>query len=64
MQFPKALLLNVTRPITEQFDSSRVETYTVPYTAQFHNPLSGDKQMSYNDSRPKAPAERSRRLPT
>ncbi|BBU20456.1 cutinase family protein [Mycobacterium xenopi] len=51
VQFPKALLLNVTRPITEQFDSSRVETYTVPYTAQFHNPLSGDKQMSYNDSR-------------
>ena len=25
--------------------------YTVPYTAQFHNPLSADKQMSYNDSR-------------
>src|ERR1700761_6624904 len=51
IQFPKALLLNVTRPITEQFNSSRVETYTVPYTAQFHNPLSGDTQMSYNDSR-------------
>jgi hypothetical protein len=45
------LLLNVTRPIGEQFNSSRVETYTVPYTAQFHNPLSGDTQMSYNDSR-------------
>ena len=28
-----------------------MQTYTVPYTAQFHNPLSGDKQMSYNDSR-------------
>src|SRR5271154_4075290 len=51
VQFPKALLLNVTRPITEQFNSSRVETYTVPYTAQFHNPLSGDTQISYNDSR-------------
>ncbi|MBV8348034.1 MAG: cutinase family protein, partial [Mycolicibacterium sp.] len=50
-QFPNALLLNVTRPITDQFDGSRVETYTVPYTAQFHNPLSNDKQMSYNDSR-------------
>ncbi|WP_375484726.1 cutinase family protein [uncultured Mycobacterium sp.] len=51
VQFPKALLLNVTGPITQQFDSSRVEVYTVPYTAQFHNPLSGDTQMSYNDSR-------------
>src|ERR1700758_1648866 len=49
--FPKALLLNVTRPSTEQFNSSRVETYTVPYTAQFHNPLSNDPQISYDDSR-------------
>src|SRR5271155_139488 len=51
VQFPKALLLNVTRPITDQFNSSRVETFTVPYTAQFHNPLSNDPQISYNDSR-------------
>jgi hypothetical protein len=51
IQFPKALLLNVTRPIREQFNSSRVETYTVPYTAQFHNPMGGPPQMSYNDSR-------------
>jgi hypothetical protein len=51
VEFPKALLLNVTRPISEQFDRSRVEEYTVPYTAQFHNPLSGDNQMSYNASR-------------
>lgn len=51
VQFPKALLLNVTRPISEQFNSSRVETYTVPYTAQFHNPLSGDQQISYDNSR-------------
>ncbi|HUO38196.1 MAG TPA: cutinase family protein [Mycobacterium sp.] len=50
-QFPNALLLNVTRPIAAQFDGSRVETYTVPYTAQFHNPLSNDQQISYNDSR-------------
>ena len=50
-QFPIALLLNVTRPITEQFGRDRVEVYTVPYTAQFHNPLSADTQMSYNDSR-------------
>ena len=51
VQFPKALLLNVTRPIREQFNSSRVETYTVPYTAQFRNPMGGPPQMSYNDSR-------------
>ena len=50
-QFPNALLLNVTRPISQQFDAGRVGTYTVPYTAQFHNPLSSDTQMSYNDSR-------------
>ncbi len=51
VQFPIALLLNVTNPIREQFGTDRLETFTVPYTAQFHNPLSADKQMSYNDSR-------------
>jgi len=50
-QFPIALLLNVTNPIRGQFGTDRLETYTIPYTAQFHNPLSADKQMSYNDSR-------------
>lgn len=50
-EFPKALLRTVTGPIAEQFDPARVQTYTVPYTAQFHNPLSADNQMSYNDSR-------------
>ncbi len=50
-QFPIALLLNVTNPIRQQFDAGRLEIYTVPYTAQFHNPFSADKQMSYNDSR-------------
>jgi hypothetical protein len=51
VQFPAALLLNVTRPITQQFGGDRVQVFTVPYTAQFHNPLSADTQMSYNDSR-------------
>lgn len=50
-QFPIALLLNVTRPLMDEFGRDRVEVYTVPYTAQFHNPLTADKQMSYNDSR-------------
>ncbi len=50
-QFPIALLLNVTRPLAGQFGPDRLQVYTVPYTAQFHNPFSLDKQMSYNDSR-------------
>lgn len=50
-QFPIALLRNVTGPLRDQFGTDRLEIYTVPYTAQFHNPLSADKQMSYNDSR-------------
>jgi hypothetical protein len=50
-QFPIALLLNVTNPIRAQVGTDRLEIFTVPYTAQFHNPLSADKQMSYNDSR-------------
>jgi len=50
-QFPIALLLNVTNPIRNAFGTDRLAEYTVPYTAQFHNPFSADKQMSYNDSR-------------
>ncbi|BBZ46815.1 carboxylesterase Culp6 [Mycobacterium parmense] len=50
-QFPNALLLKVTGPLSSQFPGSRMRTYTVAYTAQFHNPLSGDTQMSYNQSR-------------
>lgn len=50
-QFPMALLLNVTNPVRAAFGTDRLEVYTVPYTAQFHNPFSSDKQMSYNDSR-------------
>ena len=51
MQFPNALLHNVNVTLGQQFPPSRLQIYTTPYTAQFHNPLSGDKQMSYNDSR-------------
>jgi len=50
-QFPIALLLNVTNPLRQQFDAGRLEIYTVPYTAQFHNRFAADKQMSYNQSR-------------
>ena len=51
---PEGLFLGAKAPdfkMTDQFGRDRVEVYTVPYTAQFHNPLSADKQMSYNDSR-------------
>ena len=41
----------MTRPLQQQFGTDRLQVYTVPYTAQFHNPFSADKQMSYNDSR-------------
>lgn len=51
VQFPNALLHKTTATLTEQFPSSRLQAYTTPYTAQFHNPLSGDTQMSYNASR-------------
>jgi hypothetical protein len=51
VQFPNALLLNVTGPLAQQFGNGRIEIYTVPYTAQFHNPFSQDNQISYNDSR-------------
>ena len=50
-QFPLSLLGNVSRPMQQQFGADRLQVFTVPYTAQFHNPFSADKQMSYNDSR-------------
>jgi len=49
--FPIALLLNVSGPLSQQFGADRLAQYTIPYTAQFHNPFAADKQMSYNDSR-------------
>jgi len=50
-QFPNALLLNVTRPLADQFKEPRLQTYTVPYVAQFHRPLSGDNDVDYDVSR-------------
>ncbi|OBF88475.1 cutinase [Mycobacterium sp. 852002-51163_SCH5372311] len=51
IQFPNALLHNVIGTLTQQFGPARVQAFTTPYTAQFHNPLSADNQMSYNESR-------------
>lgn len=50
-QFPNALLLNVTRPLTELFGADRLQAYTVPYIAQFHRPLSSDNEVDYDASR-------------
>jgi len=50
---PMSLMLNVTRPLQERFDPQRADVYTVPYVAQFSNPIAipPDGQQSYNNSR-------------
>nr|WP_048832516.1 cutinase family protein [Nocardia cyriacigeorgica] len=50
---PASLMLNVTGPLREQFPAERVDIYTVPYVAQFSNPIAfpPDGQQSYNNSR-------------
>ena len=49
---PRSLLLKVSAPLQKQFEQSRTDVYTVPYTAQFRNPTNlADRQMDYNDSR-------------
>ncbi|WP_040853668.1 cutinase family protein [Nocardia niigatensis] len=50
---PASLMLNISNPIRAKFPSERVEVYTVPYVAQFSNPVAipPDGQSSYNNSR-------------
>lgn len=50
---PLSLMLNVTGPLQEQFPDERADVYTVPYAAQFSNPIAfpPDGQQSYNVSR-------------
>ncbi|NLG55187.1 MAG: cutinase family protein [Rhodococcus sp.] len=50
---PMSLMLNVSGPLQERFDPSRADVYTVPYVAQFSNPIAlpPDGQTSYNKSR-------------
>ncbi|SDU71192.1 Cutinase [Gordonia westfalica] len=49
---PNSLMLRVSRALSQQYDSSRTEIYTVPYTAQFRNPTNlADRQADYNVSR-------------
>lgn len=50
---PASLMLNISGPIRAKFPGDRVEVYTVPYVAQFSNPVAipPDGQASYNNSR-------------
>ncbi|MEU8895079.1 cutinase family protein [Nocardia sp. NPDC048505] len=50
---PVSLMLNISKPLQEQFPGSRLDVYTVPYVAQFSNPVAipPDGQTSYNLSR-------------
>lgn len=50
---PASLLLNVSQPLQQQFAPDRASVYTVPYVAQFSNPIAfpPDGQQSYNNSR-------------
>ncbi|EOM76636.1 cutinase family protein [Rhodococcus rhodnii] len=50
---PASLMLNVTQPLQQQFEPSRADVFTVPYVAQFSNPVAipPDGQQSYNNSR-------------
>ncbi|MEU4417434.1 cutinase family protein [Nocardia salmonicida] len=50
---PISLMLSVSGPLRAQFPDNRLEVYTVPYVAQFSNPIAfpPDGQASYNNSR-------------
>ncbi|WP_375335992.1 cutinase family protein [Nocardia sp. SYP-A9097] len=50
---PASLMLNISNPVREKFPNDRLEVYTVPYVAQFSNPIAlpPDGQQSYNNSR-------------
>jgi hypothetical protein len=50
---PASLMLNVSKPLQGQFPPGRATVYTVPYVAQFSNPVAipPDGQASYNVSR-------------
>jgi len=56
---PASLMLNITRPIQEQYDIGHVRVYTVPYTAQFRNIQTqrGREEMTYDESRAEGTAK-------
>ncbi len=50
---PRSLMLQVSKPLQKRFPGSRADVWTVPYAAQFHNPIAipADGQMTYQASR-------------
>ncbi|WP_020106522.1 cutinase family protein [Nocardia sp. 348MFTsu5.1] len=49
---PESLMLKVSAPLSNEFDASRADVYTVPYIAEFRNPANlADKQADYDVSR-------------
>ncbi|MBF6328581.1 cutinase family protein [Nocardia transvalensis] len=50
---PNSLMLHITDQVRQQFPQDRLDVYTVPYVAQFSNPIAlpPDGQQSYNNSR-------------
>ncbi|MFQ6394832.1 cutinase family protein [Nocardia sp. KC 131] len=50
---PISLMLNISGPVQSRFPDGRLDVYTVPYVAQFSNPIAfpPDGQQSYNNSR-------------
>lgn len=61
---PASLMLNISNPIRERFPNGRLEVYTVPYVAQFSNPIAlpPDGQQSYNNSRTEGAARATQKL--
>lgn len=61
---PASLMLNISNPVRERFPNERVEVYTVPYVAQFSNPIAlpPDGQASYNKSRSEGTARATDKL--
>lgn len=47
---PKSLLLNVTNPLSSEYQENDVKVWTLPYPAQFRN-VNALNEMSYDDSR-------------
>lgn len=50
---PRSLMLKVSTPLSDAYDDGRADVYTVPYVAQFNNPIAfpPQNQRSYDSSR-------------
>ena len=48
--FKWSLLLNVTKPLQQQYSPEQLKVWTVPYTAQFRN-VNAQHEKTYDDSR-------------